>query len=149
MSEQQRDYYEVLGVAHDADEKALKKAYKRLAMKYHPDRNKDPDAEEKFKEIAKAYAVLSDPQKRKLYDTGGMGGVSHFTDEELFRNVDFDFADLFGGFGLDLGGGGSAIFDRFFHQPQKHQTHGMDLRVRMAVTLDRVFHGLCQGSGWV
>jgi molecular chaperone DnaJ len=110
-------------------------------MKYHPDRNKDPDAEEKFKEIAKAYAVLSDPQKRKLYDTGGMGGVSHFSDEELFRNVDFDFADLFGGFGLDLGGAGGSIFDRFFRQPQQRQAHGADLRVRMPVSLERVFAG--------
>ncbi len=142
MSNQQRDYYEVLGVPRDADEKVLKKAYKRLAMKYHPDRNKDPDAEEKFKEIAKAYAVLSDPQKRKMYDAGGEGGVAHFTDEELFRNADFDFGELFGGFGFDFGGGGGrSIFDRFFRQPQQRQAHGVDLRVRMAVSLERIFHG--------
>ena len=140
MSEQPRDYYEVLGVARDADDKAIKKAYKRLAMKYHPDRNKDPDAEEKFKEIARAYAVLSDPQKRQMYDAGGMGGVSHFSDEELFRNADFEFGDLFGGFGFDLGGGGS-IFDRFFRQPKSRQAHGVDLRIRMAVSLERIFHG--------
>jgi molecular chaperone DnaJ len=141
MSDTERDYYEVLGVPRDADERAIKKGYKRQAMKYHPDRNKDPDAEEKFKAIAKAYAVLSDPQKRKLYDAGGMGGVSHFSDEELFRNVDFDFADLFGGFGLDQGGGGGGIFDRFFRQPQQRQAHGADLRVRMPLTLERVFAG--------
>lgn len=136
-----RDYYEVLGVPRDAGEKAIKKAYKRLAMKYHPDRNKDPDAEEKFKELAKAYAVLSDPDKRRMYDAGGIGGVAHFSDEELFRNVDFDFGDLFGGFGYDFGTGGGSIFDRFFRQPQQHQTHGIDLRVRMAVGLDRIFSG--------
>ncbi len=140
MSDQERDYYEVLGVPRDADEKAIKKAYKRLAMKYHPDRNKDPDAEEKFKEIAKAYAVLSDPQKRQMYDAGGVSGVSHFSDEELFRGADFDFGDLFGGFGFDMGGGGG-IFDRFFRQPKQHQAHGVDLRVRMAVSLERIFKG--------
>jgi molecular chaperone DnaJ len=139
MSGDQRDYYEVLGVPRDAEEKALKKAYKRLAMKYHPDRNKDPDAEEKFKEIAKAYAILSDPQKRKMYDAGGMGGVAHFSDEELFRNV--DFGDLFGDFGFDFGGAGGGIFERFFRQPQQRQAHGVDLRVRMAVSIERVFNG--------
>jgi molecular chaperone DnaJ len=139
MGNQQRDYYEVLGVARDADEKAIKKAYKRLAMKYHPDRNKDPDTEEKFKEIAKAYAILSDPKKRQMYDASGMGGVAHFSDEELFRNV--DFGDLFGGFGLDMGDAGGSIFDRFFRQPQQRQTHGIDLRVRMAVSLERIFKG--------
>ncbi len=140
MSNTERDYYEVLGLPRDADEKAIKKAYKRLAMKYHPDRNKDPDAEEKFKEIARAYAVLSDPHKRQMYDAGGMGGVAHFSDEELFRNV--DFGDLFGGFGFDFGGaGGGSIFDRFFRQPQQRQRHGADLRVRMGVTLQRIFEG--------
>jgi molecular chaperone DnaJ len=139
MSNSERDYYEVLGIPRDAGEKAIKKAYKRQAMKYHPDRNKDPDAEEKFKEIAKAYAVLSDPAKRKMYDAGGMGGVAHFSDEELFRNV--DFGDLFGGFGFDFGGGGGSIFDRFFRQPRQRQTHGVDLRVRMAVSLQRIFEG--------
>lgn len=139
MSRTERDYYEVLGVPRDADEKAIKKAYKRQAMKYHPDRNKDPDAEEKFKEIARAYAILSDPQKRKMYDASGMGGVSQFSDEEIFRNV--DFGDLFGGFGLDLGGAGGSIFDRFFRQPQQRQAHGADLQVRMPVTIERVFAG--------
>lgn len=141
MSSAERDYYEVLGIPRDAEEKEIKKAYKRQAMKYHPDRNKDPDAEEKFKVIAKAYAVLSDPQKRRMYDAGGIGGVSHFSDEELFRNV--DFGDLFGGSGFDFGGAGSSgsIFDRFFRQPQQRQVHGVDLRVRMAVSLESIFHG--------
>jgi molecular chaperone DnaJ len=140
-SSSERDYYEVLGVSRDADEKAIKKAYKRLAMKYHPDRNRDPDAEEKFKEVARAYAVLSDAEKRRMYDAGGMGGVSHFTDEELFRDVDFDFGDLFRGFGFDFGMGGGSIFDRFFRQPQQRQAHGVDLRVRMALSLERIFSG--------
>ena len=65
----QRDYYEVLGVPKDADQDAIKDAFRKLALKYHPDRNKEPGAEERFKEIAQAYAVLSDPQKRSGYDS--------------------------------------------------------------------------------
>src|SRR5512143_1898612 len=71
MAEPQHDYYEVLGVTRDADLKAIKDAFRRLALKYHPDRNKSPDAEEKFKEFAAAYAVLSDPKKRADYDARG------------------------------------------------------------------------------
>jgi preprotein translocase subunit Sec63 len=71
-----RDYYEVLGVAKDVDPKAIKTAFRELALKYHPDRNKAPDSEEKFKEIAEAYAVLSDPDKRAQYDTGGLAGMA-------------------------------------------------------------------------
>ena len=73
----QRDYYDILGVPRDADKKTLKDAYHRLAMKWHPDRNKAPDAEDRFKEIAKAYAVLSDPKKRARYDASGEEGVAH------------------------------------------------------------------------
>jgi molecular chaperone DnaJ len=71
MATTQRDYYEVLGVPRDADEKAIKAAFRDLALTYHPDRHKAADAEEKFKEIAQAYAVLSNPQKRAEYDAGG------------------------------------------------------------------------------
>jgi len=71
MTTTQRDYYEILGVARDADQKSIKNAFRSLAMKYHPDRSKEPGAEEKFKEIAEAYAVLSDPKKRAQYDAGG------------------------------------------------------------------------------
>ncbi len=137
MAGEERDYYEVLGVARDADAGAIKKAYKRLAMKYHPDRNKDPDAAEKFKEIAKAYAILSDPQKRKMYDSQGAAGVAHFTQEDLFRN--FDFGDIFGDMGF--GFGGESIFDRFFRQPRRRQTHGIDLRLRLGVSLERIYQG--------
>ena len=71
-----RDYYEVLGVAKDADEATIKRAFKRLAIKYHPDHNKDPDAGEKFREINEAYQVLSDPQKRQAYDQFGFEGIN-------------------------------------------------------------------------
>lgn len=139
MATTQRDYYEVLGVARDADQKAIKEAFRELAMKYHPDRNKAPDAEEKFKEIAEAYAVLSDPKKRAQYDSGGFAGVAGFSAEDLFGGINFD--DIFGntGFGFDFGGG---LFDRLFrhHRPGR-PVHGQDLEVHLAVTLERVNSG--------
>ncbi len=107
-----RDYYEVLGIDKSADQDAIKKAYRKLAVKYHPDRNPgDKEAEEKFKEATEAYEVLSDDQKRPIYDQygfaglegmgGGGGGYSH---------AYHDFSDLFGG----MGGGFSDIFDSIF-----------------------------------
>jgi molecular chaperone DnaJ len=71
----QRDFYEVLGVPRYADEKTIKDAFRELALKYHPDRNKEPGAEEKFKESAEAYAVLSDQKKRVEYDSGGFAAM--------------------------------------------------------------------------
>ena len=73
-----RDYYEVLGITRKGDQKAVKDAFRQLALKYHPDRNKEPGAEERFKEIAEAYAVLNDPQKRAAYDAGGHPGVAGY-----------------------------------------------------------------------
>ena len=70
-----RDYYEVLGVPKDASKDDIKRTYRKLAMQYHPDRNKSPEAEEKFKEISEAYAVLSDDEKRSQYDRFGMAGI--------------------------------------------------------------------------
>lgn len=107
-----RDYYEVLGVARDADEATMKKAYRKLAMKYHPDRNPDnPTAEAKFKEASEAYSVLSDAEKRQTYDRfghqglKGMGGGQGFhSAEEIFSQFGDLFGDFFGGFG---GGGRS------------------------------------------
>ena len=114
MPTSSRDYYEVLGVPRDADAKAIKDAFRTLALRYHPDRNKEPDAEERFKEIAEAYAVLSDPKKRADYDAGGFAGVGGGSAEDLFRDV--DFGDLFGGLGFDFDFGGGGLFDRFFHR---------------------------------
>lgn len=108
MAEQKRDYYEVLGIDKNADEAAIKKAYRALAKKYHPDMNPgDAEAEKKFKEASEAYAVLSDPDKRKQYDQfghaafeGGAGGAGGFD----FSGMDFEdlFGDIFGSF---FGGG--------------------------------------------
>ncbi|HEY7167124.1 MAG TPA: DnaJ domain-containing protein, partial [Candidatus Binatia bacterium] len=101
MPTAKRDYYEVLGVPRDADQAAIKDAFRTLALRYHPDRNKEPDAEERFKEIAEAYAVLLDPKKRREYDTAGFAGVSGFTQEDLFGGINFD--EIFGGMGFDRG----------------------------------------------
>jgi len=141
MPEQQRDYYEVLGVERDADAKTIKNAFRKLALKYHPDRNKSPDAEERFKEIAEAYAILSDPEKRKKYDAGGFAGVADFSAEDLFGGI--DFGDIFGdmGFGFDFGRhAGGGIFDRFFHH-QRGPERGRDLEVQVMVSLDMINEG--------
>jgi len=115
---EKRDYYEVLGVQRGASKDEIKDAYRKLALQYHPDRNKSPEAEEKFKEISEAYAVLSDDQKRQQYDTLGHAGFDQrYTSEDIFRGTDFDsvfrdmgFGDLFrsffgGGFEGGFGGG--------------------------------------------
>src|SRR5579875_3495870 len=104
MSVAKRDYYEVLGVPRDADEQTLKSAYRKLALKYHPDRNPgDPTAEEKFKEAAEAYAVLSDPQKRASYDRFGHAGVNGGGMPNFDESVFADFGDILGDlFGLAI-----------------------------------------------
>jgi molecular chaperone DnaJ len=134
-----RDYYEVLGVPRDADQKAIKDAFRTLALQYHPDRNKEPGAEERFKEIAEAYAVLADPQKRAAYDAGGVAGVRGFSPEDLFSGIDFE--DIFGGLGFDFGGGG--LFDRFFRRQRRPAgpPRGQDLEVELEVPLARVATG--------
>ncbi len=94
----QDDFYEVLGVPRDADEKAIKDAFRQLALKYHHDRKKDPAAAERFKQIAEGYAVLSDPKKRAEYDVRNRAGLAGFSAKDLFGGVGFD--DILGGLGF-------------------------------------------------
>lgn len=107
---EKRDYYEVLGVSKDTQPGELKRAYRKLALKYHPDRNQDADAEDRFKEVSEAYQVLSDPQKRDAYDRFGHQGLGGAGYQAGFQNVDdifSHFSDIFGdlfGFG-GMGGG--------------------------------------------
>ena len=92
-----KDYYETLGINKNSSNDEIKKSYKKLALKYHPDRNKEKDAEEKFKEISEAYAVLSDDTKKQQYDTYGHAGFDQrYSQEDIFRGADFGsvFEDL-------------------------------------------------------
>jgi molecular chaperone DnaJ len=130
-----RDYYEVLGVRRDADEAELKKAYRRLALQYHPDRNPDnPQAEERFKEASEAYAVLSEPDKRRAYDRFGFEGLgatgtSDFGDLGGFTDLFNDlFGDLFGG----RAGGG---------RRRGRGQRGADLRYNLEIELSQVVTG--------
>ena len=130
-----RDYYEVLGVSRDADDSVLKTAYRKLAMKFHPDRNPDnKEAEEKFKEAAEAYSVLSDGQKRAAYDRYGHQGVGSAA-QGFDPNQFHDFGDILGDFfGLgDMGGRG-----RSKNRPQK----GEDLRYDLEVSLEDCIRGM-------
>lgn len=138
MATAQRDYYEVLGVARDADAKAIKKAFRELAMKYHPDRNKSPDAEAKFKEIAEAYAILSDSKKRADYDSHGFAGVAGFSAEDLFSGINFD--EIFGDTGFGFGGG---LFGDLFggHRRRAGPTRGRDLNVQLVIPLEKINKG--------
>ncbi len=157
---EKKDYYDVLGVSKDASEKDIKSAYRKLAMKYHPDRSDASDAEERFKEISEAYAVLSDTDKRRQYDQFGHAGInSQYSQEDLFRGVNFE--DLLRGFGFG-GGGGESIFDMFFGGGHRRGPgRGRDLRVDLNMTLEQAAEGLettldvprtescptCKGSG--
>jgi molecular chaperone DnaJ len=151
-----RDYYEVLGVPRDAEMTAIKEAFRALALKYHPDRNKDPGASERFKEIAEAYAVVGDPKKRAEYDTRGRAGIAGFSPEDLVGGINFE--DIFGGLGFDFGG--PNLFDRLF-RGRTAPRQGENLEVSAVIPLERVFSGgeetvnvtrpascqACQGSG--
>lgn len=163
-----KDYYELLGVEKEASAEAIKKAYRKKALKYHPDKNPgDQEAEKKFKEISEAYDVLSDPKKRQMYDQygpeafeagmGQAGGAHHFTNmDEALRT----FMDAFGGMG------GESIFESFFGGGrqggrQHYAAKGASKKMALAISLEEAMHGLekeivvnrqancssCQGSG--
>ena len=142
------DYYKILGLNKSASAEEIKKAYRKMAMKYHPDHTKgDKAAEEKFKQISEAYAVLSDKEKRKQYDTFGSSGFhQRYSQEDIFKG--FDFADIFrefgfGGMNFSSGGRGGSRFS-FGGDPfggrarQAAQTKGSDLVYELPLTLQEV-----------
>jgi molecular chaperone DnaJ len=141
MATAKRDYYEVLGIQKDADQKTIKDSFRKLALKYHPDRNKEPDAEERFKEIAEAYAVLSDPKKRAGYDSGGFEGISGFSHEDLFGGINFE--DIFGntGFDFDFGMGRGSIFDGLFGRRRSGPPKGQNIELNIELPLERIEKG--------
>ncbi|MCK5941441.1 MAG: molecular chaperone DnaJ, partial [Planctomycetes bacterium] len=145
MSTVKRDYYEILGVDRSADDDAIKKAYRKLAVANHPDKNPgDAEAERRFKEAAEAYAVLSDAQKRQRYDQfghagvdgagGGGGGAGFASAEDIFAA----FGDMFGG-----GGGGGGFFDQIFGGGRRGRgRRGASLKVDLELTLEEVATGV-------
>jgi len=144
-----RDYYHILGVNKDASKTEIKKAYRKLALKYHPDKNPDKGAEEKFKEISEAYAVLYDDKKRRLYDQYGHAGIDQrYSYEDIFRGA--DFSDIFRGMGIDFdfGFGFDNIFERFFghrmdfNRRGSRRSRGVDLRYDIEISLEDAFNGL-------
>ena len=158
MNATKRDYYEVLGVKRDCDDSGLKNAYRELAKKYHPDRNPDHGAEEKFKEASEAYSILSDPQKRAAYDRYGHQGLQGMGASQGFDpNAFTDFSDILGdlfGFGDLFGGAGR-------RSGRSRSQRGEDLRYDLEINLEDTIRGLsadiqvprmelcsrCQGSG--
>ncbi len=152
-----RDYYEVLGVDKSASVDDVKKAYRKLAMKYHPDVNKEAGAEEKFKELSEAYAVLSDEQKRSQYDQFGHAGMRGYTDADIFNNINFN--DIFRGMNF---GDSDNLFDLFFGgRGRRDSGRGADLRYDLEVDFKEAAFGVekeivfprmdtcetCHGSG--
>ncbi len=136
-----KDYYQTLGVAKNVDQTTLKKSYRKLAQTYHPDRNPgDKQAEERFKEITEAYAVLSDKEKRQQYDRFGESGFhQRYSQEDIFRNA--DLGDLFGNFG---GGGAEDLFSQLFggqrgrgqRQPAKGQDYSMEIGIPLRLAIE-------------
>ncbi|MHC5063020.1 MAG: molecular chaperone DnaJ [Planctomycetota bacterium] len=155
----QRDYYEILGVDKNAGDEEIKKAYRKIALENHPDRNPDDSAAEaRFKEAADAYAILSDKEKRQRYDQYGHAGVDGMGGGGGFSNVE----DIFAHFGDLFGGGrGGGIFERFFGGGRSRSRRGSSLRVDLQLSLEDVARGVkktieisrseactnCSGSG--
>jgi len=149
-----KDYYNILGVSKSASTDEIKKGYRKLALKYHPDHNKgDKAAEAKFKELSEAYAVLSDPEKKKQYDMFGAEGFQNrFSQEDIFRG--FDFGSIFSEFGFGGGGRSQNIFSQMFggaggpgqrhyrtagFRGQNQAMKGQDLLYELPLTLEELF----------
>ena len=136
-----RDYYEILGVSRNTSADEIKKAYKKLALKYHPDKGGDA---EKFKEVSEAYAVLSDENKRKQYNQFGHAGFDQrFSQEDIFRGADFEniFDEIFGNSGF-----GGGIFETFFGgQRRSKGERGSDLSHK----IDKIYGPGNTLRGWV
>ena len=137
-----RDYYEVLGVSKTSSDDEIKKQYRKLALKFHPDRNNSSEAGEHFKEISEAYAVLSDTEKRQIYDQHGHAGVDgRYSNEDIFQGARGDFSDIFG----QGGGGFESIFESLFGQRGGgfgfNQQRGSDILYETSVSLEDVLHG--------
>ncbi|MBF8296653.1 MAG: Chaperone protein dnaJ [Bacteroidetes bacterium] len=161
-----RDYYDILGVSRSASQEEIKKAYRQMALKYHPDRNPgNKEAEDQFKEAAEAYEVLSDQEKRRRYDQFGHEGMRGVHGRDFH-----DVNDIFSAFGDVFGGGfGGGIFDEVFggsgrgrrSARSQHGTAGADLKVKLPLTLEEIATGIekkikvrkqkkcdvCNGSG--
>jgi len=135
----EEDYYSILGVSRGAGKDEIKKSYRKLALQYHPDRNKDPGAEDKFKQISEAYAVLSDDDKRARYDKYGKQAFSGYSQEDIYRNA--DFGDIFG---EDSPFGD--IFSSFFHGMgprggRRRGDYGRHLEYNLQISLEDAFTG--------
>ena len=129
-----KDYYEVLGVQKGATKDQIKDAYRNLALEFHPDRNKAPEAEARFKEISEAYAVLSDDEKRRQYDAYGREGVyQRYSQEDIFRGA--DFGEFFRGVGF---GGFDDIFSQFFGGGGRGPRRGEDLTYHLQLNLEDI-----------
>ena len=142
-----RDYYEVLGVSKDASAEEIKKAYRKMAIKYHPDKNPgDAEAEEKFKEAAEAYDVLSNADKKSRYDRFGHAGVDGAAGGGGFGGGGFSMEDIFSQFGDIFGGhfgGGFGGFSGFGGGGRGHRVQrGSDIRIRVKLSLKEVMHGV-------
>jgi len=139
---EKKDYYDILGVDHSATKDDIKKAYRKLALKYHPDKNKEKGAEEKFKEISEAYAVLYDDEKRKMYDQYGHAGIDQqYSTEDIFRTT--DFGDIFRGMGFDF----NDIFEQFFggrsgYTRRSQAQRGNDIRYDVEIRLEDAYRGV-------
>ncbi len=136
-----RDYYEVLGVQKSAGTDEIKQQYRKMALKFHPDRNKSTEAAEHFKEITEAYAILSDAKKRRVYDQYGHSGVNNeYSTEDIFQGARGDFSDLFGGSGSDF----ESLFGSLFGgggRSGMRTNRGADIYYNTTMTLEEVLHG--------